>query len=65
MQGEALSTEPQRLLSADELAARWGVAVAHVYTLVRTGRLPAVRLGKYVRFSRAAIDEFERQGGTG
>jgi excisionase family DNA binding protein len=51
------------LLTAAELAARWQVARSQVYSLTRTGVLPAVRLGKYVRYRLDAIEEFERNGG--
>jgi excisionase family DNA binding protein len=51
------------LLTAAELAARWQVARSQVYSLRRTGVLPAVRLGKYVRYRLDAIEEFERNGG--
>jgi DNA-binding Xre family transcriptional regulator len=34
-----------RLLTADELAARWQVPKAQVYRLSREGRLPTVRIG--------------------
>ena len=50
-----------RLLTAEELAERWQVPPAHVYRLARAGAIPAVRLGRYVRFHPEAIDTFERQ----
>ena len=53
-----------RLLTADELAERWQVAKAQVYRLTREGLLPAVRIGRYYRYSRAAIDAFEAGGGV-
>lgn len=53
-----------RLLTAADLAERWGVPVAHVYRLSRRGELPTVRLGRYMRFQLAAIEHFEREGGT-
>jgi excisionase family DNA binding protein len=49
-----------RLLTPDELADRWSVPRAHVYRLAREGRIPAVRLGRYVRFERDRIAAFER-----
>jgi excisionase family DNA binding protein len=47
-----------RLLDAQDVAERLGFAVAHVYELARSGRLPSVRVGKYVRFDLAAIQEW-------
>lgn len=54
----------ERLLTADQLAQRWQVPRGHVYRLARDGRLPAVHLGRYRRFSITAIAAFERDGGT-
>lgn len=52
------------LLSPQDVAQRWRVQKAHVYRLVRDGRLECVRLGRYVRFRVDALEEFERRGGT-
>lgn len=52
------------LLTADDLAARWAVPKAHVYRLAREGRLPTVRLGRYMRWRPEAVDAFERDGGA-
>lgn len=54
----------RRLLTPDELAERWAVPRSQVYRLARDGRLEPVRLGRYVRFRREAIEEFERAGGV-
>jgi excisionase family DNA binding protein len=53
-----------RLLTADDLAARWQVSQAHVYRLSREGKLPVVKLGRYYRFRLAAIEAFEMDGGV-
>lgn len=53
-----------RLLTADDLAERWQVPKAHVYRLTRTGKLPAVKLGRYCRYEQGAIEAFEAAGGT-
>ena len=53
-----------RLLTAGELAERWQVPKAQVYRLTREGRIPAVRLGRYYRYARAAIASFEAAGGA-
>jgi excisionase family DNA binding protein len=52
------------LHTADELAVRWQVPTAQVYRLARDGRLPAVRIGRYYRFSGAVIEAWERSGGA-
>jgi excisionase family DNA binding protein len=52
------------LLTPDELAARWQVPRSHVYRLTREGLLPAVKLGRYYRYRREGIEEFERDGGA-
>lgn len=48
-----------RLLTAQDLAARWRVPKAHVYRLARERDLPVVRLGRYMRFRLAAIEAWE------
>lgn len=53
-----------RLLTAADLAERWGIPTGHVYRLSRSGELPTVRLGRYRRFQLAEIERFERDGGT-
>ena len=54
-----------RLLTADELAARWQLPKSHVYRLTREGKIPAVKLGRYYRYLVEAVEEFERSGGWG
>ena len=51
--------QQQRLLTADELAERWQVSVAHIYRLTREGRIPAVPIGRYRRYRLAAIEAWE------
>jgi len=53
-----------RLLTAEELAARWQVKTSHVWRLTREGRLPVVELGRYKRYRMQAVQEFEASGGT-
>lgn len=52
----------ERLLVAEELAERWQVSKAQVYRLAREGRIPTVKIGRYYRFRRDAIEEWEHQG---
>jgi excisionase family DNA binding protein len=53
-----------RLLTADELAARWQLPKSWVYAATRDGRIPAVRLGRYYRYRLGAIESFEAAGGV-
>jgi excisionase family DNA binding protein len=51
-----------RLLTASEVAEHLRVTPAWVYAETRRNRLPHVRLGRYVRYRRSAIDRWiERQ----
>lgn len=53
-----------RLLTPVELADRWGVPKSQVYRLAREGRVPAVWIGRYVRFRPAEVEAFEAAGGV-
>jgi excisionase family DNA binding protein len=65
--------DPRTLLTADEVAERLLVTKCWIYAEVRAGRLPHVRLGRYVRFRAGAIDSWierierggERTNGAG
>lgn len=56
--------EADSLLTAAEVAALLRVTKAWVYAETRRGALPHVRLGRYVRYRRAAVsawvEEIER-----
>lgn len=60
-----MNTNGHRLLTAEDLAGRWQVPTGHIYRMARDGRLQAVELGRYKRFTRDAIEQFESAGGTG
>jgi excisionase family DNA binding protein len=53
---------PRRLITADKLAERWQVPRSQVYRLAREGRVPTVRVGRYMRFHEAAVEAFEKHG---
>lgn len=56
-----------RLLDADEIAVYIGMTTDWVYREVRAGRLPHIRLGRYVRFRRESVDAWldaSEHGGT-
>ena len=47
---------PNRLLEADDVARYIGMTTDWIYREVRAGRMPHIRLGRYVRFRRESID---------
>jgi len=49
-----------RLLTAEQVAERYQIPVSQVYRLSRSGALPAVRLGRYYRYTEAALEAFEK-----
>jgi excisionase family DNA binding protein len=53
--------ESLKLLTADDLATRWGVSKAHVYALTREGKIPAVRIGRYYRYRLESIERWEHE----
>lgn len=52
---------PSALLTADEVAALLRVTPGWVYAQTRADRIPHVRLGRYVRFRRDAIEQWVAQ----
>ena len=53
------------ILTASQVAARYGVSRGHVYALAASGQLPCLRLGACVRFSRAALERWELASAQG
>jgi excisionase family DNA binding protein len=47
-------------ITADELARRLRVSTAWVYAETRAGRIPHIRLRRYVRYRSATIAAWER-----
>jgi excisionase family DNA binding protein len=47
-----------RLLTAHEIAERLGVPESWVRESARSGAIPCVRLGRYVRFDRDDVEEW-------
>jgi excisionase family DNA binding protein len=52
---------PGELLTVREAADLMKLRPQYVYELVRQGRLPAVREGKYVRIPRKGLEEWTRE----
>jgi excisionase family DNA binding protein len=48
-------------MTADELAQRLRVSTAWVYAETRAGRIPHIRLRRYVRYRRSTIAAWERE----
>ena len=63
MKDEVETMEDERLMTADEFAARLQVPKSWVYAAAREEKVPCVRAGKYVRFRRADVDQFIAEGG--
>lgn len=54
-----------RLLTAEQVAEILGVPASWIYEQARKGRIPHIKLGRYVRFRHSAVeawlDEQERK----
>jgi len=46
------------LLRPEQAAALLNVKTSWVYDAVRTGRLPCIRVGRHIRFTRAMLEEW-------
>ena len=58
------ASEAARLLTAEDVAARWAVPKSQIYRLQREGKLPAVCIGRYRRWRLETVEAFEREGGV-
>jgi excisionase family DNA binding protein len=60
--GPAGVGQPRRLdgplLRPDEVAELLAVKTSWVYEAVRTGKLPCIRLGRHIRFTRGMLEEW-------
>ena len=56
-------TNPRRLFTIREAAARLGVGEWRAYQLARIGVLPVVRLGRSIRVDPEQLDAFIARGG--
>ena len=54
----------QQLITASDVATRLGVSLARVYDLARQELLPAVRMGRSIRFDPDQLNEFIAHGGA-
>ena len=53
-----------KLIDVNEMARTLGVPVSWLYQRTRTGTIPCVRVGKYVRFDPQEVLEFLRAKGS-
>lgn len=52
------------LMDARQVAQRLGLRLPRTYELIRTGTIPAVRIGRQVRVDPVALEEWIAAGGT-
>ena len=55
-------TSPSDLLTAEEVATLLRVSPGWVYEQSRRHRIPHLRLGRYVRFRRGALEDWLAEG---
>ena len=58
---EEIKQSDDRLLDPEELAERLKVPVSWVYEQSRRGRIPTVRIGRYVRFKLNDVLKSQRK----
>jgi excisionase family DNA binding protein len=56
--GTTAERADRELLTAEEVAALLGIGVDWVWEQARKGQIPHIRLGRYRRFRRQAIQEW-------
>lgn len=53
-----------RTMRAQAVADRYGLSLARVYELCRTGLIPHIRIGRQIRFDPVRLAEWESAGGS-
>ena len=56
---EGMKDRKDELLTMRQVAVRLNVPASRAYELARQGKLPAVRIGKYVRVSENALVDYQ------
>jgi len=51
----------ERLLTIEQVARRWAVPPRHVRERVRLQELPAIRIGRLLRFEASDVEAYERR----
>lgn len=52
------AVDEHSLLDVEQLARRLGVPRSWIYNQAQAGKIPALKLGKYVKFSPTEIEEW-------
>ena len=52
------------LIDAQDVAEQTRLSLPRVYELVRSGKMPAIKFGKSVRFDPEVLAQWLRDGGT-
>ncbi len=62
---ELQTKPPERLtITVKELAQLLGLGVNKAYTLVKEGRIPSIRIGRQIRISKKALNDWlDRESG--
>jgi excisionase family DNA binding protein len=55
----------RQYMTAEDLAVRLHVTLAWVYAETRAGRIPHLKLRRYVRYRRTTIEAWERENEAG
>jgi len=50
----------EQLFTVKDLAERWAVCTATIYSLAKSRRLESLRIGNSIRFSTAVVADYER-----
>jgi excisionase family DNA binding protein len=58
----ARPTEPERLLTVNEIAFRLAISRPTVYRLIRSGALIPVRVGERLRFRVSDLEDYLERG---
>jgi excisionase family DNA binding protein len=61
-----MSSEPQQVMTIDELAEYLQIAKSTLYKLAQEGKVPGQKVGKHWRFRKEAIDRWldDREGAS-
>jgi predicted DNA-binding transcriptional regulator AlpA len=59
-----VEVEMENLLTAEDVAVRFGMLPSQIYYHARLGRIPCVRIGRSVRFVWSQIERWIEEGGS-
>ena len=61
---ESRTSGSDRLITAEQLADKLSMPISSIYRLAREGKLPAIRLGRLLRFEPTLVSEVLEMGRT-